>query len=144
MRGSDRVQAHDFRVCFTPLFEVLFTFPSRYWFAVGLPVVFSLAGWSPLIRAGFLVSRLTQVRPGPHVSDFAYGPFTLCGAAFQRLLLSFRAVAGGRPTTPERAFRPLRFGLVRVRSPLLTQSRLLSFPPGTEMFQFPGLASPSR
>ncbi len=34
-----------------------------------------------------------------------------------------------------------RFGLIRVRSPLLTESRLLSFPPGTEMFQFPGLAA---
>ena len=33
------------------------------------------------------------------------------------------------------------FGLIRVRSPLLTESRLLSFPPGTEMFQFPGLAT---
>ncbi len=33
-------------------------------------------------------------------------------------------------------------GLVRVRSPLLTESRLMSFPPGTEMFQFPGFASP--
>jgi hypothetical protein len=36
-----------------------------------------------------------------------------------------------------------RFGLVRVRSPLLTESLLLSFPPGTEMFQFPGLATPA-
>src|SRR5262249_37949937 len=34
-----------------------------------------------------------------------------------------------------------RFGLVRVRSPLLTESLLLSFPPGTEMFQFPGSAA---
>ena len=32
------------------------------------------------------------------------------------------------------------FGLFRVRSPLLTESRLLSFPGGTEMFQFPPLA----
>ena len=32
-------------------------------------------------------------------------------------------------------------GLVRVRSPLLAESRLMSFPPGTEMFQFPGFAS---
>ncbi len=31
-------------------------------------------------------------------------------------------------------------GYVRVRSPLLTESRLISFPPGTEMCQFPGLA----
>ena len=32
------------------------------------------------------------------------------------------------------------FRLFRVRSPLLTESLLLSFPPGTEMFQFPGSA----
>ena len=31
-------------------------------------------------------------------------------------------------------------GLVRVRSPLLAESLLMSFPPGTEMFQFPGFA----
>ena len=35
-------------------------------------------------------------------------------------------------------------GLIRVRSPLLTESLLMSFPPGTEMFQFPGFASLSR
>jgi hypothetical protein len=33
-----------------------------------------------------------------------------------------------------------RFGLFPVRSPLLGESRLISLPPGTEMFQFPGLA----
>ena len=33
-----------------------------------------------------------------------------------------------------------RFGLVRVRSPLLTESRLISFPTGTEMCQVPALA----
>ena len=37
---------------------------------------------------------------------------------------------------------PSGTGLVRVRSPLLTESRLMSFPPGTEMFQFSGFASP--
>ena len=53
---------------FTPLPEVLFTFPSRYSSTVGLPVVFSLAGWSPPIRAGFLVSCATQVAALPPVS----------------------------------------------------------------------------
>ena len=33
--------------------------------------------------------------------------------------------------------------LFRVRSPLLTESRLISVPPGIEMFQFPGFASTS-
>ena len=35
----------------------------------------------------------------------------------------------------------LRFGLVRVRSPLLTESLLLSLPGGTEMVHFPPFAS---
>ena len=41
-----------------------------------------------------------------------------------------------RPHNPGRC--PVRFGLVPVRSPLLRESRLISSPPGTEMFQFPG------
>ena len=60
MTGSYRLQADGFRDFFTPLFEVLFTFPSRYWFAIGLPGVFSLAGWAPRIRTGLHVSRPTQ------------------------------------------------------------------------------------
>lgn len=36
----------------------------------------------------------------------------------------------------------LWFGLLRVRSPLLTESMSLSAPPGTEMFQFPGFPLP--
>jgi hypothetical protein len=45
------------------------------------------------------------------------------------------------PLFPERSrFIGKITGLVRVRSPLLAESRLMSFPPGTEMFQFPGFA----
>ena len=36
-----------------------------------------------------------------------------------------------------------RFGLIPVRSPLLRESFLLSFPPATKMFQFAGLARAS-
>ena len=39
---------------------MLFTFPSRYSFAIGLIRVFSLAGWSRRIHAGLLVARATQ------------------------------------------------------------------------------------
>ena len=46
------------------------------------------------------------------------------------------------PDFPDRsAYLPLTTGLFRVRSPLLAESLLMSFPPGTEMFQFPGFAS---
>ena len=45
-------------------------------------------------------------------------------------------------TVPQpRAYRYVRFGLFRVRSPLLTESRLISLPAGTEMFHFPAFAS---
>ena len=44
------------------------------------------------------------------------------------------------PTTPTPPKRR-RFGLFPVRSPLLGESLLFSLPPGTEMFQFSGLAS---
>lgn len=41
---------------------------------------------------------------------------------------------------PRREKSP-RFRLYRVRSPLLSVSRLISFPTGTKMFQFPAFAS---
>jgi hypothetical protein len=48
------------------------------------------------------------------------------------------------PSTPvrqrSRAITSHRFGLFRVRSPLLTESQLLSLPAGTEMVHFPAFA----
>ena len=49
-----------FQVYFTPLVGVLFTFPSRYWFAIGQQGVLSLRGWSPDLQTGLHVSRLTR------------------------------------------------------------------------------------
>ena len=70
------------------------------------------------------------------LAPFTYGTFTLYGGPFQTLPFGARNLKCG-PTTP--GCYP-RFGLFRVRSPLLTESRFLSLPPGNEMFQFPGLA----
>ena len=42
---------------------------------------------------------------------------------------------------PRKESLPFGLGIVPVRSPLLRESRLIYFPPGTEMFQFPGFAS---
>ena len=86
---------------------------------------------------------------------FAYGTVTRCGPAFQPVRLTRNFVtsrpAGRRiqtsPTTPMRQRLPPitshRFGLFPFRSPLLRESRFLSFPPGTKMFQFPGLPLPA-
>ena len=58
------------------------------------------------------------------------------------LALPVRGCHPLRPNFPDGSSCPRQStGLVRVRSPLLAESRLMSFPPGTEMFQFPGFAS---
>ena len=49
------------------------------------------------------------------------------------------ALRPGRPYNPDVHAR--RFGLVRVRSPLLAESLLFSVPAGTEMVHFPALSS---
>ena len=67
---------------FTPLPGVLFTFPSRYWFAIGLSVVFSLAGWCRQLHTGFLRSRATQDARWP-CTRAGYGALTPCGPPFQ-------------------------------------------------------------
>ena len=71
--------------------------------------------------------RMARVPPYSRTCDpgFPYGAVTRYGPPFQTL-----------PVPKTQAT-----GLVRVRSPLLTESRLMSFPPATEMFQFAGFAS---
>ena len=44
------------------------------------------------------------------------------------------------PALQPRMNESMRFGLIPVRSPLLGESRLISFPSGTEMFHFPEFA----
>ena len=117
---------------------VLFTFPSRYWSAVGRRGVLSLGGRSPLLPAGFLVPGGTRDRvPGP--AGCAYGALTLCRApshassAPQQVCDPGRTVrgAGDASSTPAarraHAGSRRRFGLAPFRSPLLGGS-LLDFP----------------
>ena len=122
-----------FQVCFTPLTGVLFTFPSWYWFAIGHRLVFSLGGWAPRIRTEFHVFRPTW-DPTRAARGFGYGAFTLYRRPFQAVPLP-----RGDPTSWSRnpGEQAPRFGLLRVRSPLLAQSLLFSSPAGTEMFHFP-------
>ena len=59
-KGLRLVVSAWFQVLFTRLLGVLFTFPSRYWFAIGHERVFSLGGWCPPLQTGFLRPRPTQ------------------------------------------------------------------------------------
>ena len=122
-----------FQVCFTPLAAVLFAFPSRYLFTIGHHGVFRLGEWSPRIRTGFHVSRPTW-DPGRPARGFRLRGFHPLWPDFpvgSPILNS----ATARSRNPGR--QAFRFGLLRFRSPLLAQSRLLSSPSGTEMFHFP-------
>ena len=84
-----------------------------------------------------------------------YGALTRCGATFQNASTNHQlcnSVMGLvphplGPTTPYRqrhqALPPARFGLFPFRSSLLRESLLLSFPRGTEIFQFPQFPLPA-
>ena len=134
LRGLLQLEGAWFQVLFLSPRGVLFTFPSRYSFAIGRWLVFSLGGWALRIRTGFHVSRPTW-DPCSGRGGFAHGAVTLCGATFQTLALAPSASCAG-PATP--GGWPPGLGLVRVRSPLLAESIFLSFPPATEMFHFAG------
>ena len=86
------------------------------------------------------MSRPTQVLHVP-LFDFAYEAVTRYGRTFQTVLLSTHGSRVG--ALQPRMAEATRFRLVRVRSPLLSESLLISFPPGTEMFHFPEFASKS-
>jgi hypothetical protein len=85
--------------------------------------------------------------------DFAYGTIALCGARVPRAstiarLCNFRRIGHDpdqAPYNPRRATRGRLhtpgLGWIPFRSPLLRESRLISFPRGTEMFHFPRLSS---
>ena len=104
-------------------------------FTIGCRGVLSLGGWAPQLHTEFHELRATLVRRHS-VPIFTYRTITFYGRTFQTVLL----------IVPLRCQRPqpqteVWFGLIRFRSPLLTESRLISFPAGTEMFQFPAFAS---
>lgn len=79
---------------------------------------------------------------------FGYGAHTLSGRPFKTVHLcthshptvpaeTERKVPQPRPCNARRLSHMERFSLIRVRSPLLTESLLFSLPAGTEMFHFP-------
>jgi hypothetical protein len=87
------------------------------------------------------------------LEHFDYGVGTLCDWPFNAIrLYSFVTLAVRQnqqksPATPTMQRLPAithdRFSLFRFRSPLLTESLLLSLPVGTEMFHFPTFPLPA-
>ena len=137
-----------FQVLFHSPPGVLFTFPSRYLSAIGHQGVFRLNGWSRQIHTEFQGFRVTW-GDASEPSSYVYGGITLYAGTFQSTStstmvsysVSDRQIPLNGPTTPNTQRLPAitrtRFSLIRFRSPLLAESRLFSFPVGTEMFHFP-------
>ncbi len=116
-----------FQGLFTPLLRVLFTFPLRYWFAIGLPVVFRLTRWCWLVQTEFHRLRPTQ-DSARYCMIFAYGTFTLCGTSFHRFQLTIQ-LPQRSPTTPMSTLMGLASSAFARH--YLRNHYLFSFPPPT-------------
>ncbi len=114
---------------------MLFTFPSRYWFTIGRQEYLALDGGPPGFPHEETFHVVLRDTSGSRIA-FAYGAVTHCGGPFQAasanepicnsLRESQLPLVG--PTTPRlQRLRPItqpRFGLLRFRSPLLTECSL--------------------
>jgi hypothetical protein len=142
-----------FQVLFHSPPGVLFTFPSRYSCAIGRQEYLALEGGPPEFPRGSTCPAVLRnaAQEASPFSPTGLSPSLACRSRAVRLTARFvtsRPVlrpVRRRPVTPSvqrrRALTHRRFRLFPVRSPLLGESRLISFPQGTEMFQFPCLPS---
>ena len=139
---SDCSWAHGFRYCFTPLPGCFSPFPHGTGSLSVIGECLALEGGPPRFIPGFTCPALLGIPlSGPR--SFGYGALTLYRPASQPVPLDRGFLTRPRrssdgtegPTTPRAAtpggLHAHGFRLLRFRSPLLAQSRLISFPPGT-------------
>ena len=141
-RCSDCSWARGFRRCFTPLSGCFSPFPHGTGSLSVIGECLALEGGPPRFIPGFTCPALLGIPlSGPR--SFGYGALTLSRPASQPVPLDRGFLTRPRrssdgtegPTTPRAAtpggLHAHGFRLLRFRSPLLAQSRLISFPPGT-------------
>ena len=116
--------ACDFRIYFTPLPGFFSPFPHGTGSLSVDHEYLALEDGPPIFRQDFTCPALLVASLVPHSTFHVRGFHPL------------------RPHFPERSVKSCAKScrLLRVRSPLLAESRLISVPPATEMFQFTGLA----
>ena len=117
--------AHGFRIYFTPLPGFFSPFPHGTGSLSVDHEYLALEDGPPIFRQDFTCPALLLLRLVPHSS------FRLQGYHLLRPDFPFRSTMTNAKTQR----------LLRFRSPLLSQSRLISFPRATEMFQFTRFAS---
>jgi hypothetical protein len=121
---------------------VLFIFRSRYLCAIGLPKIFSLGRGIPAIRTAFPSSTTPKVPRCCFAQRPENGAITLLGAPFQEDFSSMRKYK--ELHTPQFGTGPIRLGLFPLRSPLLGESLLFSFPPLNDMLKFSGWSTTAQ
>ena len=130
-----------FHVLLNSLFKVLFNFPSRYLFAIGLGVIFSLT-WS-LPRTLTCTPKQVDSKQKPAQLDNSptgLSPSTAYGPSQGVLgpVVEPRWGSAEQHIPRDQNGRRFAAGLRPFHSPLLRASRLFSFPPLINMLKFGG------
>jgi hypothetical protein len=126
---------------------VLFTFPSRYWFTIGHQQCLALEDGPPYFpQDSTCPVVLKNTSRDFSFSSTGLSPFTVALSRSIRLRKSFITLWQTLESAPcalqpqnslgSKSTELSRFGLFPVRSPLLRESRLISLPQVTKMFQF--------
>ena len=80
---SDWLEAHGFRLSFTPLAGVLFTVPSRYWFPIGRLLYLALGRGRPCFPPDSACRMVLTITSQSPITTVAYGTLTPSGQPFQ-------------------------------------------------------------
>ena len=147
MQKARRHQINRLRPLVGAWFQVLFHSPHRGAFhrsltvlsTIGLTGVFSLAGWSRPIRAGFLVSRVTQDTTKPRLASRT--GFSPSVTELSRTFRSRSEYCGVVLQPPCGVATAEVWALPRSLATTGGIISLFSLPGGTKMFQFPPFAS---
>jgi hypothetical protein len=150
MIGSYSMNDCRFRISFTPFTRVLFTFPSRYSFTIGQWKYLALGGGPPGFTPDYTCPMLLteSARPAHQDSPTGLLPPLVALSRVIRLpgaSIGLSARTDMRPVQPQRTQRlaPWHvgwFGLFPVRSSLLRESLLISFPRLLRYFTSPRMA----
>ena len=138
-RCFQSLSPQQFQALFNSLFKVLFIFPSRYLFAIGLSPVFSLR-WNLPPALGCIPKQPDSSNaPRGAATARVDGALTLSDAPFQGTWARLAAEDASLDYNSEGARPPdFQVGLFPVHSPLLGESLLVSFPPLSNMLKFGG------
>ena len=129
-----------FHALFNSLFKVLFIFPSRYLFAIGLSPVFSLRWDLPPILS-CIPKQLDSLKTY-HIVTMHWvrdGILTLYDTLFQRICTQVVTENASLTYNSDWSNQPdFKIELIPLHSPLLGESLLVSFPPLIDMLKFSG------